>query len=304
MRFARVFTTVATSITILMLFLMSTAVGHASTLAHGCAQPTPPPVSGSPVIPPATPGIVVINEILNNPNSTWNCSETAGTYSLMTDSWIEIYNPQSQPFNLYAARAALDAGPNTFTFHFPFGAAIAARGFFVVFPDVYAGMLAASNNLQLTIGGTAVDQVSIPALAPDTSYARIPDGSANWQITTNPTINASNLSSTQVTVTPTPVSTKKSGNPGNKGSGYSGSGSGSTTTTPTLVTGKQPDWTKLQLPATNSLATPTSNSSRIASPTASPSSNTWDVPRRIVLTVLVIALALSLFWCWKLFSSA
>lgn len=292
MRFARVFATSA----ILLLFLVSAAPAYASTPPHGCAQPAPPPVSGSPVTPPASPGIVLINEVLNNPDSTWNCAEPAGTFALSTDSWVELYNPQNQPFNLYAAHTALDAGPNTFTFHFPFGAAIAAHGYFVVFPATYAGMLNAGNNLRLTIGGTAIDQVSIPALAPDTSYARIPDGSSNWQITTNPTIDASNLSSSQVTSTPTPVSTKTSGPSGSSSTGSSGS-------TPTLVTGKQPGWTKLQLPATNSSAAPTSNSPSIASPAASPTGSAWDVPRRILLTVLVVALALSLFWCWKLFSS-
>ncbi len=291
MRFVRVF---AISIAILLLFLVSTAPGYASTKSHGCAQPVPPLMSGSPGAPPATPGIVLINEVLNNPASTWNCSEPAGTSSLSTDAWVELYNPQNQPFNLYTAHTGLDAGPNTPTFHFPFGSAIAAHGYLVVFPDNYAGMLNAGNNLRLTIGGTQIDQVSVPALAPDTSYARIPDGSSNWQIITNPTIDASNTSSTQVTSTPVP--TKSSGH---NGTGYTGSGN----TTPTLVTGKQPGWTKLQLPATNSSTTPTTNSPLVASPTTSTTSGAWDTQRRILLTVLVVALALSLFWCWKLFSS-
>ena len=289
MRFARVF---AISIAILLLFLLNSAPGHASTTPHGCAQPVPPSVSGSPGPPPATPGIVLINEILNDPGSNWNCSEPANTYSLLTDTWVELYNPQNQPFNLYAAHTSLDAGPNTFTFHFPFGAAIAARGYLVVFPDTYAGMLNAGNNLRLTIGGTEIDQVSIPALAPDTSYARIPDGSANWQITTNPTIDASNTSSTGVT--PTPVSTKGSGVNGSNGNGY---------TTPTLASGKQPGWTKLQLPVTDSSATPAATNPLVTSPSASSTGSAWDVPRRILSTVLVVALALSLFWCWKLFSA-
>ena len=239
MRFARVF---AISIAFLLLFLLNTTPGHASTTPRHCAQPVPPSVSGSPGPAPATPGIVLINEVLNNPGSNWNCSEAANTYSLMTDAWVELYNPQNQPFNLYAAHTSLDAGPNTFTFHFPFGAAIAARGYLVVFPDTYAGMLNAGNNLRLTIGGSEIDQTSIPALAPDTSYARIPDGSANW--------------------------------------------------------------TKLQLPATtDSSTTPAATTPLVTSPTASSASSAWDVPRRILLTVLVVALALSLFWCWKVFSS-
>ena len=295
MRFARIF---ATGIAVLLLFLVNFAPVYAATKphAHGCAPLAPPPVSGSLTSPPATPGIVLINEVLNNPGSNWNCSEPAGTSSITTDSWVEIYNPQNQPFNLYAAHTSLDSGPSTFTFHFPFGAAITAHGYLIVFPDTYAGMLNAGNNLRLTIGGSEIDQVSIPALAHDTSYARIPDGSANWQITTNPTIDASNPSSTQATATP--VTTKGSGYSGS-GSGYSGSGY----TTPTLVTGKQPGWSKLQLPATNSSTAPGTTNPLVASPAASTTTNAWDAPRRILLTVLVVGLALSLFWCWKVFTA-
>ncbi len=294
MRLARMF---AISIAVLLLFLVNFAPASAATPPHGCASLTPPPVSGSLTSPPATPGIVLINEVLNNPGSTWNCSETAGAFSLTTDSWVEVYNPQNQPFDLYAAHTSFDSGPNTYTFHFPFGAAIAAHGYLVVFPDGPTGLLNPGNNLRLTIGGSEIDQVSIPALAFDTSYARIPDGSASWQITTNPTIDASNMSSTQATPTHTPVSTK--------GSGYSGSGSGytgSSYTTPTLVTGKQTAWSKLQLPTTDSSLAPAATNPLATTPAASTSSSAWDMTRRILLTVLVVALALSLFWCWKLFT--
>ena len=292
MRFARL---LAISIAVLLLIPAISAPAYASSPAHGCAPMTPPPVPGSPVTPPATPGIVVINEILNNPDSTWNCAEPAGSFALTTDSWVELYNPQNQPFNLYAARASFDDGPNTPTFHFPFGAAIAARGYFVVFPDSYTGMLNAGGYLRLTFGGIAIDQVSTPTLPADNTYARIPDGSANWQITNNPTIDAGNLPPTPVTSTP--VTTKTTGS--------SGSGSsGSSNTTPKPVTGKQPGWGTLQLPVANAAATPTSNSTLAASPAASPTASAWDVPRRIILTVLVVAFVLSLFWCWKLLSSA
>ncbi len=188
MRFVRVF---AISIAILLLCLVSSAPGYASKKPHGCAQPVPPLMSGSPGPPPATPGIVLINEVLNNPASTWNCSDPAGTSSLSTDTWVELYNPQNQPFNLYEARASLDSGSLDNAFHFPFGAAIAAHGYLVVFPEAYSlsNTSLAGNTIRLLFGGvTIIDLVSLPALARDTSYARIPDGSANWQITTNPTI--------------------------------------------------------------------------------------------------------------------
>jgi hypothetical protein len=299
-RFVRVF---AISIATLLLFLVSTAPGYASTKPHpphGCAQPVPPLMSGSPGPPPATPGIVLINEILNNPASTWNCSELAGTSSISTDAWVELYNPQNQPFNLYEARASLDSGSLDKAYHFPFGASIASHGYLVIFPEAYSlsNTSIAGNTIRLIFGGvTIIDLVSLPTLAPDTSYARIPDGSANWQITTNPTIDASNLSSTQVASTP--ISTKSSGHSGNTSTGSSNGN-----TTPTLVTGKQPGWTKLQLPAANSVATSTSNSPIVTTPATSTTSSAWNTQRRILLTILIVALALSLFWCWKLFSSS
>lgn len=293
MRFARVLVIVTT---VLLLFLAISAPANASTAAHGCAPMTPPPVPGSPVTPPATPGIVVINEVLNNPHSTWNCAEPDGSFALTTDSWVELYNPQNQPFNLYTARASLDNGPNTPTFHFPFGAAIAARGYFVVFPDTYTGMLNAGGlGLRLTFGGITIDQVSVPTPPADNTYARIPDGSTNWQITNNPTIDSSNLASTPITSTPT--TTRTTGSSG-------GSSSGTANPTPTHITGKQPAWGKLQLPTTNSTTTSTTNSPLVASPTTSPTASAWNTPRRILLTVLIVALVLSLFWCWKIYSSA
>jgi hypothetical protein len=293
-RFARI---LAIIVAILLLFLFNTAPGHASTTPHPCAPLVPAHLPGSPGSPPATPGIIFINEILNNPASNWNCSEPAGTSSLATDSWVELYNPQNQPFNLSANHAGLNSGPNTSTFYFSFGSAIASHGYLVVFPDGPTDLLNPGNNLQFTIGGIEIDQVNIPALTSDASYARIPDGSTNWQITTNPTIDASNMSSTQVTATP--VSTTVTGH---SGSGYNGNGNTTPTLTPTLVSGKQPGWTKIQLPAITS-ATPIANSPLVTSPTISPTNNAWDVPRRVLLTVLVVALALSLFWCWKLFTT-
>ena len=108
---------------------------HSTKNAHGCAPPIPPVVPGSPVPAPATPGIVLINEVLLVPHSTWNCSE-AKAYSITTDAWIELYNPQNQPFDLYAARATIVTGVSPDAYYPPFGAAIAPHGFLVLFPGV------------------------------------------------------------------------------------------------------------------------------------------------------------------------
>ena len=171
----------------------------------------PPTVAGSPAPAPATVGIVRINEVLSNPGSAWNCSNTLG-YSSATDGWVELYNPQSQAFNLYAGHALLDGGYGTNAYYFPLGASIAAHGFLVLFPfTTVKQSYDTTASLRLVIGGAIVDQIIVPALNPDQSYARLPDGGTSWQTTYTPTIDASN---TTGMTTPTATPTHK-GNTGN-----------------------------------------------------------------------------------------
>ena len=284
---------------IVALFLNVNTTHAASASTHGCAPPIPPPVPGSPVAAPATPGIVLINEVLSMPGSSWNCSELNKTFSLKSDSWVELYNRQNQPYNLYAAHASFDSGPNTLTYYLPFGAAIAAHSYLVIFPEVYSSIHLSAGSLRLVIAGTTIDEVNIPALPTDHSYARVPDGSNNWQITNTPTIDASNMVSQ---VSPTPTSSSSS--LPNLGSG----GYVKATSTPTIISSTQPAWSNLQfstpvaaVTSTTDLTSPTLTTS----PTSSTStiSNGWDTSHRILLTVLAVALALMLFWCWRLFSS-
>ena len=268
---------------------------HASpAVSHPCAPLIPPPVSGTPAPAPATPGIVLINELLTNPASTWNCAESSGVYSVMTDSWLEIYNPQNAPLNLYAAHASIDGGPNTPRYYLPFGAAIAPHGFLVIFPNLSAGMLQAGGNLRLLIADVPVDMVSVPMLASDDSYARIPDGSTNWQITIIPTIDASNIASTGIPA-PTPTRSRS-------GSGTGGSGGHPTPTTPALASGTQPAWSSLHMPP-GTLASPATVTPGASSPLAlSAAPGVSDLPRRIWLTALLASFLASLWWCWKVFT--
>ena len=280
------------------LFLNVNAPRAASASTHGCAPSIPPPVPGSPVAAPATPGILLINEVLSMPGSPWNCSELNKTFSIKSDSWVELYNPQNQPYNLYTAHASFDTGPNTLTYYLPFGAAIAPHSYLVIFPEVYLSMPISAGSLRLVIAGITIDEVNIPALPTDHSYARVPDGSNNWQITNTPTIDASNMASQ---VSPTPTSSSSS--LPNQGSG----GYVKAASTPAIGTGTQPVWSNLQFSTPASAITSTTDSTSptlTTSPTSSAStiSNGWDTPHRILLTVLTVALALMLFWCRRLFS--
>lgn len=294
-----------------MLFVQVSPV-NASGPTHGCAPSIPPTIAGSPAPVPATPGIVTINEVLLNPATAWNCSDTAGASS-PTDSWIELYNPQSQPLNLYSGRALLDTGPGTNPYYFPLGASVAAQGFLVIFPFTRLSFTSSvSLSVRLIVGGAIIDQATIPQLNPDQSYARMSDGSGKWQITSTPTIDISNMTGL---VTPTPTPTKSSGTGSGNGTTNSGStsnGSSSTTTgsQTKIVSGVQPSWTKITLPVTptssivsdTSASTPTTLSASVSTP-APPASDSFDTPRRIIITLLLIALAATLFWCWRLFSS-
>jgi len=143
------------------------AQARTSTSGHGCAPPVPPGIPGNPAPAPATLGIIAINEVLLFPHSTWNCSES-GTYLATMDTWVELYNTQNVPFNLYAAHAVLDSGPNTNPYYFPFGASIAAHGYLVLFPRTNASFYSTETPiLRLVISGVPVDQITIPTLGPD-----------------------------------------------------------------------------------------------------------------------------------------
>jgi hypothetical protein len=282
----------ATLLLIALFFSIGLPHSFAST-GHNCAPNIPPSVPGTLDNPSATPGTLFINEILLVPHSVWNCSETGGYFSTR-DAWIEIYNPQSQPLNLYAAHTFIDTGSNTNTYYLPFGTAIAAYGFLVLFPFYSPNFRPSpSMTFRLIIGTTVIDQVVVPTLGPDQSYARTTDGGPNWQITSAPTIDASNG---------TPPGTP----PASQGGGTGSSGSGSSTpgtSQSAIANGTQPAWSQLQLPIT-----PSTTSAPITSVHFTPttlvtpgSSNNGglDTIQRIALTCIIIILILVLFACWK-----
>ena len=286
---------------VVLLSSMAVIYVPAASAAHGCAPATPPSVPGSPAPAPATKGIVLLNEVLLNPQSRWNCSEPGTTFTDQ-DAWVELYNPQNEPFNLYAAHTYIDSGPSTNPYYFPFGASIAAHGFLVLFPRIDATFtLTETSALRLLIAGVTIDQITVPRLAGDQSYARIADGASKWQVTDTPTIDASNNAS-QPTSVPTSKSTSSSTSTGNQGHGGRGNGSPTNTNIP-LVTGTQPAWANLQLPSpTPTLAPTASVSSSPALPSSPPPmSDGLDTPRRVALTLGAIMLALTLYWCWKVF---
>ncbi len=290
------------AVVLVVVFLSITpGVRVAAASGHGCAPSTPPPVSGSPVPASATPGTVLINEILLLPDSTWNCSES-GTFTVTNDTWIELYNPQNQPLDLYTAHASIDSGPGSNAYYLPFGAAIAAHGYLVLFPRTSSAFVATETaTLRLVIAGVTIDQVTVPQLAGDQSYARIPDGANTWQIATAPTIDANNGSpQLNPTSTPSPQSTPQSHRGGNNGNSNPIGEHGNTP----IANGTQPAWSNLQLPVTQSTPPVQATTTTLLSSPTPTAGGGLDVPHRIALTLLLVALALAFLWCWRLFMSS
>jgi len=301
-----------TSILLLLTLVLTPSFASAAT-RHGCASVTPPIVSGTLVQPSATHGTLFINEVLLTPHSTWNCSEFR-VYTVTNDTWIEIYNSQNQPFDLYSVHTSIDGGPNTNPFYLPFGSSIAPYGFLVVFPRLAPNFLATETSTwRLLIGGVPIDEVSVPLLGRDQSYDRVPDGSPNWMITSTPTIDTNNLSSV---IPPTPTRTKAeatatarttSGSNKGRGSnrgGTGGNGAGSTGagSSQQQVDGVQPAWSSLKSPDGLTVTPPTDTQS--SNTALQVSNNDLDVPHKVLLTLLVIALVAALFWCWRLFRTS
>ncbi|MEO7019617.1 MAG: hypothetical protein ABI234_05650 [Ktedonobacteraceae bacterium] len=308
---------------------------HLQTMntAHGCAPNTPPPVSGTPIPVPATSGSVWINEVLSDPHTTWNCQYSLQGSGPIFNSWIELYNPQSLPLDLYASRIRISVNGGSNWYLLPFGSTIAPGGFFVVFPLENDPTPPSMWNVILSFANTGIviDQATIPLLLPDQSYARIPDGSANWQLVGQPTIDASNNASDQpVTATPTktpsptktPTPTKtpsptktstptktssptKTSTPTKTSSPTRGTGSpGSIGATQPTNTGTQPAGNQLQLPSdtTSVTETPdTASTSGLGQSIPAVPNTALDAWHIVWLISLLLLFCGSLVWCWRIF---
>lgn len=282
------------------LFALTSPVSGAQQ--HGCAPDAPPPVA-SPAPAQALPGEVLINEILSQPKSRWNCSESSGVFSAATDSWIELYNPQTQPLDLYAARAELSLNGGSTSTLLPFGSAIAPQSFLVIFPLEHQAVASpASWNIILSIDSIIIDQVAVPQLQQDQSYARVPDGSTTWLYAGNPTIDSSN-NSTDQPITPTPTKTPA----GTKTPVSTATAQAQATIQPASV-GTQPAWGQVQFPSdptpTPSTITATDPSTQLLSQPQGPpvAANNGPGGGAIALIIFFVLLLLgALFWCWRLF---
>lgn len=282
--------TVSCCVCFLLLTMTTPPVMAAS--GHGCAPLQPPPVAGPLVQPVPAAGTLFINEVLSLTRFSWTCSP-GPIYT--NPAWVELYNAQNEAFDLYAAHVSLDGGPNTKPYSVPIGSAIAPHGFLVLFPMRNSWFATtATSTFRLLIQGIPVDSVTVPSMTLNQSYARVPDGGKQWQVTTKPTIDGSNTGTLQI-----PPSGNGSNNGNNNGS-VSATGGGGVT-----AIGTQPSWSKMSFPTATSTTVPILVSTPVVQTNAIAQSATqMDVPRKILLTVLVIALGFALLWSWRQFISS
>ncbi|HTI14721.1 MAG TPA: hypothetical protein VL461_09155 [Dictyobacter sp.] len=281
-----------------------------ATNASNCVNPLSSISSSS--SPTAQPqpvqGLIFINEVLSNPHSIWNCTDHTGNFSLNT--WIELYNPQNQNIDLYAEHALLDEGSgSTNLYYLPLGSIIPAHGYLILFPCPQTCFPQANSTiLRLNVNGVIVDQTTIPYLASDTSYARIPDGSSSWKVTTTPTIQSSNKLPAIATPTPTihktakpPVkSTAKVATPRS----ISGSTSSKSKISTPTIPAQQPTWNALRFP-TQPSPSPKQNQQNTYlnsnDPPPPTSHTTTNILSQIILTIMIITVSIGsvIFWYWK-----
>ncbi len=300
----------------LISLLLSVAIISATRVnaySNTCVSPNLfPTVTGTPIIPPATQPSVVLNEVLLSPHTGWNCAYQT-TPNGLQNAWIELYNLLGQPLDLYAARACIDTGPNTLQACLTLGSIIPAHGFFTFFP--YPNKLltqSAISTLRLLLAYVPVDQVNIPALPPDISYARMPDGTGKWQPDTAPTINSSNTITILPSPSPTPKRSSKTKSATHSTTKHTQSTQiGNNTTTNTALdqngqaqdnTGKQIPWHNLQFPTSLASSSTLNKTTGTNSTPSLPSSTTENVPQKILFSLIGVAGLLSLWWGWRRFS--
>ncbi len=114
------------------------------------------------------------------------------------EDWIEIYNPQSVTIDI-TGFLVYDGGHASDPYIFP-NAQIPALGYLVLHFNANGELYNASFGLSsggesvylADTGGIIIDNALFPALGDGESYARVPDGSANWTIVNTPTPGMSN----------------------------------------------------------------------------------------------------------------
>ncbi|NCG22253.1 MAG: hypothetical protein GWP91_24820 [Rhodobacterales bacterium] len=141
---------------------------------------------------------VFVNEVM--PSNATVLQDEIGAFP----DWVELYNAGGKAVDL-SGYFLTDNLTNTDKWEFPGGATIPANGYLIIFcdSDPEEGSLHTSFNLEqlgeevglygpLDGGNVLIDSMDYGVIAADTSLARIPDGSENWELAYPATPEASN----------------------------------------------------------------------------------------------------------------
>ena len=135
---------------------------------------------GDLIPPPSTTTGLFINEV----------------YSSNPD-WIELYNSTDSEINLSGFILQDDKGAAE-EYKIPAGTKIAAKSFLVI--DTFTFGLSSSQGdivKLLDTKSTLIDEITLPIMKSEESYARITDGATNWQKSSTPTKGKSNNGATE-----------------------------------------------------------------------------------------------------------
>ena len=115
-----------------------------------------------------------------------------------TEDWLELYNPQDEELDISGFQLQDSA---QIPWSIPEGTVIDAQGFLIIWADdaaeegLHAPFKLSKEGEEVSLlsaEGDSIDTVLFPDLAPEESYARIEDGSIDWEIREESTPGESN----------------------------------------------------------------------------------------------------------------
>ncbi|MBI4672491.1 MAG: lamin tail domain-containing protein [Chloroflexi bacterium] len=156
-------------------------------------------VAPTPTITPTPFAQIFVNEFLPAPYKDWNHDKVLDA----GDEWIELYNASNQVVDLSGWQVD-DAKSGSSPYVIPDGATIDAHGFMLLFASATTiGLNNDGDTVRLLHpDDTIADKYKYAPIETNASYARNPDGGADWRTNCIPTPGARNC---HVSATPTPT---------------------------------------------------------------------------------------------------
>ncbi|GLV60175.1 hypothetical protein KDH_69970 [Dictyobacter sp. S3.2.2.5] len=309
---------IMTCLTCLLLGVASFVAILQPGLQAAHAQDCVPETPGTTSQPPSSQGSIVLNEVELVPlSASLSCTPSTSVVDIANAPRIELYNTSAQAIQL--SHGSIDSGANTTPYYLS-PITMAAHSFIVIFlPTNLTPEISKNALIRLLNGENALDQVKLPALQPGTSYARTSDGGSHWSVALSPTLGISNVppppqvtataSIPKATATPkvhrsTPTPSAKSSSRTRKstlkpsGSDQASNPTKIATKPPNQGTYIQADWKDVHVPTPEDHPGTINNVSPSPESGSAPASDGGNIPQKIILSVLLLALTL-VVWHWR-----